>query len=182
MEVIVEKVTDYSLMADRCATTMGRTEASPDPYALYTAEHSPIRTQEFLVLMRGIPTFVSTHLVRHKFGVEHFVKSNREDRPGYTGDGGRNHPVDHDMHINAQALISMARKRFCYHAHEETRQVMRLVHEGVRRCDEALARAMKPDCLYRGYVCHELRCCGKVPGVVWHKTLSEGTLDWEWEG
>ena len=38
------------------------------------AEHSPIRTLMFTIRLT-IPYFVSTHLVRHKIGVEHYVQS-----------------------------------------------------------------------------------------------------------
>lgn len=165
MEVLVEKITAFDLMNECCGTTLGKGATAPDPFRMYKAEHSPIRTQEFRVRMIGIPTFVSVHLVRHKFGVEHFVKSNREDRPGFTGDGGRDHPVNHDMVLNAQALISMARKRLCYHAHEKTQEVMRLIRARVADVDPALAQAMVPDCVYRGNICFELKFCGKRANV-----------------
>ena len=43
------------------------------------AEHSPIRTLMFTVRME-LPYWVSTHFVRHKYGVEHYVSSQRNDR------------------------------------------------------------------------------------------------------
>ena len=161
MEIIVEKLTDYDLMNYACASTTGGKTPNIDPYALYKSEHSPIRTQVFWVIMRDIPTFVSVHLVRHKFGVEHFVRSNRPDRGG-DAEVNRMTPVTHVMFINAQALINMARKRLCNKASTETRTVMREMWAGVQLVDGHLARAMIPDCEYRGG-CYELKSCGRYP-------------------
>jgi len=107
--------------------------------------------------MIGIPTFVSTHLVRHSIGVTHYVESNRDDRGGQDVD--RNTPVNHAMLINAQALMAMARKRLCGNAHRETVKVMIAIKNAVREVDPDLAQAMVPDCVYRGS-CYELNSCG----------------------
>ena len=42
-------------------------------------KHSPIRTLMFTIKLT-IPYYVSTHFVRHKIGVEHYVQSQRNDR------------------------------------------------------------------------------------------------------
>lgn len=160
MKITVSKLTLHKLMYEACAATTGGRVPNIDPYRLYKSEHSPIRTQIFWVEMRGIPTFVSVHFVRHKVGVEHFVKSNRPDRGG-DEEANRMTPVDHSMLINAQALISMARKRLCQKASRETRDVMLSILTGVEKVDESLARAMVPDCEYRG-ACWELRTCGRM--------------------
>lgn len=101
------------------------------------------------------------HLVRHKIGVEHFVKSNRDDRGG-AGDDlvTRNSPVNHAMLINAQGLINMARKRLCFKAHEKTRKVMEAIRAQVALVDPDLAVYMVPECIYRNG-CHELKSCGQ---------------------
>ena len=49
------------------------------------AEHSPIRLLTFTVRITDLPYWVSVHLVRHKIGVEHFVKTQRSDRGGSVG-------------------------------------------------------------------------------------------------
>ena len=38
---------------------------------LIASEHSPARTLMFTIALWNVPYFVSVHLVRHKFGVEH---------------------------------------------------------------------------------------------------------------
>lgn len=106
---------------------------------------------------------VSVHLVRHKFGVEHFVESNRDDRGG-AGDNEVNRltPVNHGMEINAQAVIAISRKRLCYASHVRTVALWRKVRGAMQAVDPDLAAAMAPECAFRGY-CPELREC--KPGL-----------------
>lgn len=158
MNITVKKLTDEKLMQRACQFTINK-ETGIGLEKIYRCEHSPMRTQMFWVEMFDIPTFVSVHLVRHKIGVEHFVKSNREDRLGYTGDGGRNHPVNHAMLINAEALITMARKRLCKKAHPKTVEVMEAIRQAVGDEDLELYKRMVKNCVYRGG-CYELVSCG----------------------
>ncbi len=162
MDIIAEKLTDESLLRRACAVTMGTASSKAKLETLYDCEHSPIRTQIFWIEMRAIPSFVSVHLVRHKIGVEHFVKSLRNDRCG-KGDETRESPVNHAMLINAAALIQMARKRLCVQAHVKTRHVMQAMKDAVARVDPALVQFMVPECEYRGGFCHELKPCGLYP-------------------
>lgn len=162
MEVIIEKCTDEILMRKACETTINA-ESKMTLEKIYFCEHSPMRTQIFWVRLNDIPTFVSTHLVRHKIDVEHYVKSNREDRPAYSGEGGgRWHSVNHGMRISAQSLVNLARKRLCAQSHMATRKVMLAIVESMKDVDPALAEKLVPDCIYRGG-CFELRPCGFMP-------------------
>ena len=87
------------------------------------AEHSPIRTLMFTIAME-IPYWVSVHYVRHKYGVEHYVKSQRTDRTGEDRTSKRqDETVTHIMDVNAQELIFMARRRLCGMASPETREL-----------------------------------------------------------
>jgi len=158
MTIAVQKLTDESLMRKACAVTNGKTSSKVTLEQIYKCEHSPIRTQLFWIEMYGIPSFVSVHFVRHKVGVEHFVKSLRDDRCG-KGNETRNSPVNHFMLINAQALINMARKRLCTKAHKETRKVMNEIKMAVRNVDFPLFERLVPDCEYRNG-CYELKSCG----------------------
>ena len=127
---------------------------------LINSEHSPLRTLMFTIEMKDIPYCNSVHFVRHKIGVEHYVKSqrfneNRENEP-------QNAPVNHIMDINAQALIFMARKRLCYKADETTRKIMKIiVFKIIELCPE-FKGFFVPDCLYRGGSCHEFKPCEKI--------------------
>lgn len=159
MRIEVTKLTDVELARKACAFTAGKETSKITLDKLYDCEHSPIRCMLFWIEMYDIPSFVSVHFVRHKIGVEHYVKSLRDDRCG-TGDETRNSPVNHAMLINAQALINMARKRLCGKAHKETQRVMQEIFRGVYEADPYLADYMVPECEYRGGVCHELVSCG----------------------
>jgi hypothetical protein len=163
MRVTAEKLTSPQVMLDACNLTRkpGMAPSKMTLRRIYQCEHSPARTQIFWIVMEGIPTFVSVHLVRHKIGVEHFVESNRDDRGGVEAD--RMTPVNHGMLINAVALMAMARKRLCFQAHPKTVAVMRRVRAAIQAVDPDLAEQMRPECCYRNRFCPELREC--KPGL-----------------
>lgn len=160
MKISIEKLTDITLLRRACESTMqaGKT-SSISLDSMYRCEHSPIRTQLFWLEMDELPTFVSVHCVRHKIGIDHFVRSNRPDRGG-DGKADRETPIMHSALVNAEALIAMAKKRLCYQAHEATRDAMIAIRDAVELVDPALARYMVPQCVYRGGVCPELKPCG----------------------
>jgi hypothetical protein len=166
MNISVEKLTDESLLRRACDATRrpGVTPSTVTLRRMYQCEHSPIRTQIFLVDLDGVATFVSVHLARHSQGVSHYVQSNRDDRGGDT-EVNRLTPVRHLMICNAQALINMARKRLCYASHKTTVGVFARVRNAVRRVDPDLADHMVPECVVRGY-CPELRPCNAGPAQV----------------
>lgn len=162
MRIYIEKITTVDLMRRACKfTTHGQVDSMMSLDKIYRCEHSPLRTQIFWIEMRAIPSFVSVHLVRHKYGVEHFVQTMRDDR-GAQEVANRLTEVNHAMLLNAQALINMARKRLCMKAHPETRLVFEHIKDHMKVVDLDLARYMVPECIYRGDVCHELRPCGKM--------------------
>lgn len=127
---------------------------------LINSEHSPLRTIMFTIEMKDIPYYNSVHFVRHKFGVEHYVKSQRSniDR----GLEPQNALVNHIMDINAQALIFMARKRMCYKADETTRLIMNIIVTEIEILCPEFIQFLVPECVYRGGICHEFKPCGKM--------------------
>ena len=156
--VTVKKITDEALMQEACEFTMRNEQGSSlSLEKVYQCEHSPMRTQLFIVRMIDIPTFVSVHFVRHSIGITHYVGSNRDDRGGTEAD--RYTPVDHMMLCNAESLINMARKRLCFKAHADTMKTMIEIRDAVDIVDPALAGAMIPECMRRKG-CHELKSCG----------------------
>jgi hypothetical protein len=125
------------------------------------SEHSPIRYLHFVIRME-IPYYISVHFRTHKFGVEHFVQSQRNDRQDNYDrtKAPQDSPVSHMMYINAQELMFMARRRLCMQADPATRAVMeeikRLVEEN---CPEFVG-TLEPMCSYRGGRCTEFTPCG----------------------
>ena len=164
MKVTVQKITDEELMKEACNFTMGhRLESKMSLEKIYQCKHSPLRTQLFIIRMYGIPSFVSTHLVRHSAtGQLHYVGTNREDRGG-SREADRYTPVDHMMILNAQHLIDMSHQRLCFQAHTDTTKVMMEIRNGISLVDIELSDKMVPKCIaHRG--CDELVSCGYYIG------------------
>ena len=125
------------------------------------AEHSPIRTLRFLIRME-IPYFCSVHFVRHKVGVEHFVKSQRKPEDGLNPARGKETQdvlVTHTMEINAQALMQMARMRLCNKADETTQQIMGMIVAAVNNLNPEFKDFLVPKCQYL-HGCNEMKPCG----------------------
>lgn len=152
IEVTARKITDANLLRYCNSSTMRFDKESKQTLkSAYKMEHSPVRTQEFIISMR-VPAFVSVHFVRHKIGVEHFVGSNRADLGG-NSNADRWTPTNHVMKVNAAALIAMSKLRLCKKASDETRETMRLIREAVRGVDPELCLFMVPNCVYRNGLC-----------------------------
>lgn len=168
MKITIKRITDLSLMKEAFDSTVN-TDTHMSEKIAYKCEHSPIRTQEFLIKMVDIPSFVSTHLVRHKIGCEHFVFSNRDDRNNKTpsSDVGRLTKVTHTMKINAESLINMSRKRLCLKSHRTTVKVMSLIKREIKKISPDLDLFMVPNCIYRGGLCPEgSNSCGKYLKII----------------
>ena len=166
MKIIIEDLTDERVMRRACDMTRkpGVRPSTISRAKLLRCEHSPVSLVRFWIELSGIPSFVSTHLVRHKFGVEHFVESNRDDRGG-AGDTEVNRltPVNHGMEANAAALIAMSKKRLCYASHTKTVAVWSRLRKAMREVSLDMADAMVPECVYRNGFCPEMREC--KPGL-----------------
>ena len=152
-------------VADAARTTIRREEGTGEPSArwkkrILLAEHSPIRKLCFNWKWEDLPSWVSVHFVRHKFGIEHFVSTQRSDRTGQDRAAARQDaPVMHECFANAQALISISRRRLCGQASPETRAAWRLVVDEVAKHEPEIASCCVPECVYRGF-CPEFKPCG----------------------
>lgn len=137
------------------------------------AEHSPIRRLQFSWKWSGLKSWVSTHFVRHKIGIEHWVSTQRSDRTGVPRDEKlQNAPVDHECEANAQAMINISRKRLCNQASPETREAWREVLKRLETLDPVLASVCVPECVYRGF-CPEMNPCGYADTEDYRKRLAE---------
>ena len=134
-------------------------------YDILRSEHSPIRTLMFTIRME-LPYWVSVHFCRHKYGVEHFVSSQRNDRQDKYD---RNKApqgafVTHVMDINAQELMQMARMRLCRQASVETKLVMTEIRDAVVQVNPEFAPFLQPKCLIHGG-CNEFKSCGYYDAI-----------------
>lgn len=145
--------------------TVGRTHAVSEvtddwKRSMLRCEHSPIRTLMFTIRME-VPYWVSVHLCRHKFGVEHYVSTQRNDRQDRYDrtKAPQGALVFHVMDVNAAELMQIARMRLCHRAAPETREVVRRVCDAVIEVNPEFDGFLRPKCLARGG-CNELVSCG----------------------
>jgi thymidylate synthase ThyX len=124
------------------------------------SEHSPIRTLMFTIRLE-LPYWVSVHFCRHKYGVEHYVSSQRNDRQDKYDRtrAPQGAFVVHVMDINAAELMQMARMRLCRQASVETRMVMTLIRDAVVEVNPEFADFLQPKCVIHGG-CNEFVPCG----------------------
>ena len=121
-----------------------------------------LKSELMFTIKMQISYYVSVHLVRHKHGVEHYVKSQRNDRQeDYDRCAARQDEiVMHTMDINAQALISMSHMRLCAQADKQTREIMELIKDEILKVCPYLKDLLVPKCVYRGGLCDEFKSCG----------------------
>jgi hypothetical protein len=154
-------------VADSARTTIGKAAGKGEPSnawkkRILLAEHSPIRQLLFKWKWEELPYWVSVHMVRHKIGIEHWVSTSRTDRTGIVRDGlPQDHPVAHECEANAQALITISRKRLCKQAAKETTEAWQLVIDKLSEVDPIVASVCVPECVYRGF-CPEFKSCGFI--------------------
>ena len=178
VKVTIERITDWTLVHECAMATIGR-EAAKDPSSSWKArlcrcEHSPLRAMKFKITVQNLPSFVSVHFVRHKFGIEHFVQSQRVDRSAThtpRSELPQDAPVMHKMVVNASEMIFISRRRLCSQASAETRAVWRKIVEALASIEPEIAAACVPECIYRGF-CPEFRSCGYTASEKYKRVLS----------
>lgn len=171
--VRMEKATLWKRALNAARRTIGKKPLDKEPSnswkaKMLLAEHSPIRLIEYEWTWSDIMQWVTTHLVRHHEGCEKFVHSQRGDRRAILDEynvSSRNElpqgaTNDMDMTANAQALISISRKRLCSCASKETREAWKQVQDAIREIDPVMADKMVPECIYRGFCPEFMNPCG----------------------
>lgn len=128
---------------------------------ILSAGHSPIRTLQFCFKLVDIPYWVSVHLCRHVHATP-FVSSQRNDRQNeYDRDSApQNASVVMCWYMNAEELMTIARKRLCTKSAPETRRVVQMICDAVLRSNPEFNGLLVPECVYRGGVCTEPHGCG----------------------
>ena len=169
----MEMVTLWKRALNAARRTIGKAPLDKEPSKsweakMLLAEHSPIRLLEYEWTWADIMQWVTTHLVRHHEGCEKFVHTQRGDRRAILDEynvSSRNElpqgaTNDMDMTANAQALISISRKRLCNCASKETREAWKQVQDAIREEDPVMADKMVPECIYRGFCPEFMNPCG----------------------
>lgn len=181
VKVIIEPVEgSWRRALNLARRTVGKKPLDKDPsnkwkHTILLQEHSPIRAVEYIIHFEQIRQWVTVHLVRHWLGFIPFVHSQRQDRRVLNCErdelpqGSLN---DMDVLINAQSLINVSRKRLCSTASPETRHAWEMVKEEMKKLDPEMARAMVPECVYRGFCPYFERCCGYCKTEAYQEQLA----------
>lgn len=152
-------------VADSANTTVNKDAGTKEPSSqwrrrMLLCEHSPIRQILVKCKWYELRSWISVHFVRHKFGIEHWVRTQRTDRTNiYRDELPQGNLVEHEFEANAQAMINISRKRLCNQASKETREAWQAVLEAIREDQPELYSVCVPDCIYRGW-CYEYKSCG----------------------
>lgn len=168
----------WSDVKQACRNTVSLVGAGNNPDSSYKrrllmSEHSPIRKLHFSWKWSDLPYWVSVHFVRHKYGIEHWVSTQRSDRVGENRDiKSQDSEVMHEVEANAQALITISRKRLCNGASVETRTAWKQVKAEVETVEPELASVMVRECVYRGF-CPEFSSCNYHKTEAFVKELAE---------
>lgn len=129
---------------------------------LLISEHTPIRLLEFDWSWKGIFYWVSTEWSRHKF--EKFISSQRDDRlfdeiP--RGKKPQDALVNFDGYANMQQCIDGWRKRLCYQATKDARELAEDFKIVLHKTHPIEANILVPNCIYR-WGCPEFKCCNHI--------------------
>lgn len=154
---------DWKRIKNHCRTTVGKKFTENEPTKefkkkLLISEHSPIRLLEFDWSWQNIKYWVSTEWSRHKF--EKFITSQRNDRQGnYDRNAARQDAlVNFDGFANMQNLIDAWRKRLCFQATKEARELALDLKKELAKTHKEEADVLVPHCVYR-YGCPEITSC-----------------------
>lgn len=172
MKVSIVPYSDIKIVRRAARLTAGKPDNGKPPTLqqwadMLRAEESPIRAYWLYVEIEAMPYWVACQLTRHKIGVEWFLGSQRPERrndPAYDrGAARQDTPIPVGFVANAQALISISRKRLCGKASPETRAVWAAVKRAMSNAEDTyvceISYYMEADCNYRNW-CGQRKPCG----------------------
>ena len=155
---------DWTLIKNACRNTVSKKYSEKEPSEqfkrnLLLAEHSPIRLFNVYWRWQNIKYWVSTEWSRHKH--EKFISSQRNDRQSNydRNKAPQDSPVNMDNSANMQNLIDMWRKRLCYQATKEARELAEDFKIELAKTHPLEASVLVPNCIYR-CGCPEMNKCG----------------------
>lgn len=156
---------DWKRVKNHCRTTDNKCfteKEATDTFKkkLLISEHTPIRLIEFDWTWKSIFYWLSTEWSRHKF--EKFISTQRDDRliddiP--RGEKPQNALVNYDGYGNMQNLIDAWRKRLCYMATPEARELAEDFKKTLHETYPLESDVLVPNCIYRAG-CPEFKPCG----------------------
>lgn len=165
MTKFINIIDDWKRVKNHCRTTDNKEFTENDATEnfkkkLLISEHSPIRLLEFDWTWNNIKYWVSTEWSRHKF--EKFISTQRNDRlkDKISRDKKlQDALVKFDGYANMQNLIDAWRKRLCYQATKEARELAEDFKMELHKTNPNESNVLVPNCVYRGG-CPEFQSCG----------------------
>lgn len=155
---------DWYEVKRRALVTMGYTKVLTKPdtkwkHRILDARHSPIR-RLFFSFDITCPYWVSVHLCRH-LHAQPYVRSQRNDRQDEydRNSAPQDAMVNMIWDMNAEELMTIANKRLCNLASDETRYVVQLMCAAVLQWHPEFKHLLVPNCIYHGGECHEMYPC-----------------------
>lgn len=145
---------DWQEVVDDCRATVAKPPLGKEPStewkkAILISEHDPIRDIEVKFRWARIPYWVAmhwkTHIWRGRTNTQRNDRQELYDRNKAPQDS----PVDFTGDPNAQHLIDTMRKRLCYMASPETRELAEDLKETLRNVEPELSNVLVPNCVYR---------------------------------
>lgn len=174
MEVILEKsptAEDWMYVKTIALRTEGKVAKNPPTsewkHKVLRARHSMIRELWYKFYLKDVPYYVAMHLVRHHEGCQPYVTTQRNDRQDKYDrrKAPQDTPIDLTWTMNAETLMTVANKRLCFKAVEETRNVIEIMCSIALNDTPEFDHLLVPMCIYHGRRCDEMRPCGKMKGV-----------------
>lgn len=153
---MINFITDsWIRIKNHCRTTVNKEFTDKEPTKefkkkLLISEHSPIRLLEVDWTWDKVKYWCSQEWARHKF--EKFISSQRSDRLNdglNRDDKPQGALVKYDGYANAQNLIDSWRKRLCFNATPEARELAEDFKVELREKEEELSDVLVPNCVYR---------------------------------
>lgn len=162
---------DWKRIKNHCRTTDNKdfteNEATENfKKKLLISEHTPIRLLEYDWSWKSIFYWLSTEWSRHRF--EKFISSQRDDRlidETPRGEKPQNALVNFDGYANQQNLIDAWRKRLCFMATKEARELAEDFKEELHNTNAVESDVLVPNCIYR-WGCPEFNCCGHIADFI----------------
>ena len=154
---------DWLDAKNKCRNTVNKEHTDNEPNSkfktqLLISEHSPCRLIKVNWIWKNIKSWISVHWSRHKW--ECFISTQRTDRTGVDRDKEpQGALVTFEGEANAQNLIDTMRKRLCFQASKETRELAEDFKLTISKDEVELADVLVPNCIYRAG-CPEFEECG----------------------
>ena len=174
---------DWKRVKNHCRTTDNKDFTENEATEVFKkklliSEHSPIRLLEFDWSWKSIYYWVSTEWSRHRF--EKFISTQRDDRlidETPRGKKPQDALVNFDGYANMQNLIDAWRKRLCFTATKEARELAEDFKITLHKTNPLESDVLVPHCIYR-MGCSEFKTCEYIKRFL--NWASKHTDNTEW--